>query len=136
MDSERRLTTQGAGELKKFKGDGDEDMVSAAKQPERYQAVFVDMHNANQLEPPYATLRGAQKRCERDLTGAWTGDGVLELSWELGAEAKADAVPSRRWRMMMKTNLHREPVSSGYEVLLVADAVDVQAGHATGDHRV
>ncbi|MFJ5221039.1 hypothetical protein ACIP98_41150 [Streptomyces sp. NPDC088354] len=93
-------------------------MSSTASQTTEYRAAYIDMHTHNLLEPAYETLSEAQQRCEGDLTGAWTGDGLLDLTWE------RDGEPAERWRMMMQTEILRMPVSTGYEVVSVQPGED------------
>ncbi|MET9880827.1 hypothetical protein ABZZ36_40440 [Actinacidiphila glaucinigra] len=93
-------------------------MPSTASQPAQYRAVYIDMHTTNPLQPLYATLQEAQERCEGDLTDAWTGDGQLDLTWQ------PDTEPVSRWRMMMRTALLRDAVSTGYEVVIADSDTD------------
>lgn len=101
-------------------------MSCVASQHPRYRAVYVDMHTSNALNPSYDTLQEAQGRCEGDLAGAWTGDGQLQLTWE------ADAEPPDRWRMMMQSDLLRDAVSTGYEVVIVRSEADLRLQSSDG----
>jgi hypothetical protein len=85
----------------------------------QYRASYSDAYGYEGLEPVYATVAEAQRRCEEDLRGQREDGDRLVITWQSN-----DETAPILWEMYVQTPRLGKPARVGYAVTVVGCEFD------------
>ncbi|MFD9593105.1 hypothetical protein ACFWA9_10145 [Kitasatospora sp. NPDC059973] len=93
--------------------------ATAAGLTVQYRATFSDAYSYEGLEPVYATVAEAQRRCEEELRGQREDGDRLVITWRSN-----DETAPILWDMYVQTPRLPEPARLGYAITVVGCEFD------------